>query len=104
MANPQNEPVDLRREHHWFSYKQGLRDGRSYGLNNLPSAFKESFQGFPMKVSTNPGYADIDVVPPAYQKGFEEGYPKGVAEREELEAKIAREHPDLVRTPPPTGQ
>lgn len=93
--NPTNESVDLRREHHWFSYKRGREEGRIQGFNGKPD-FPEGIIGFPTKVDSNPGYGSIDVVPAAYQQGFEEGYPEGVAEREELEAKIAQQRPNAA--------
>lgn len=79
-----DDPVDLKREHHWFSYKCGREDGRAAGFEDDPNAFREGHWGFPAKVPTNPGFHYIDVVPQAYQKGYEEGYPEGAADRQSL--------------------
>ena len=98
-----DEPVDLRREHHWFSHQQGRRDGRNYGMRGDPSPFREGCWGFPAMVPTNPGQAHIRTVPQAYQQGFEETYEAALKEREEIYAGMGQKPPPFkpARLPQP---
>ena len=93
-----NEPVDLKREHHRFSFNDGYEVGRNAGFEGDANNFGcEGIGFYPLDVPTNPGFGNIPVFPPAYRMGYEKGYPEGEAERRELEAKIRRERPDLIR-------
>lgn len=78
-----DDPVDLKREHHWFSYKHGWEEGYNAGYEGEKSDFREGYFFYPGKVPTNEGFPHTDVVPNAYQQGYEEGYEKGLVYRQQ---------------------